>query len=79
MFTNNKLIVGCLTLKQLAKDKESLFENGYAMFGLELLFFEPHGKYLSGNTITANGKCFRFGFDPFLKFWRQTHLLTKPL
>lgn len=60
------------SLEQLALDKKQSFENGYSMFGLELLFFEPHGKYLSGNSITANGKCFRFGFDPFLKFLEQS-------
>lgn len=49
-------------IKQLALDKKS-FENGYAMLALELLFFEPYGKYLSGNTITKSGDCFRFGFD----------------
>ena len=26
-------------LEQLATDKQNTFENGYAMFGLELLFF----------------------------------------
>jgi hypothetical protein len=62
-------------LKQLADDKNETFENGYAMFGLELLFFEPHGKYLSGDTITSNGKCFRFGFDPFLEFLKQNALI----
>lgn len=64
-------------LKQLSVNKSATFENGYSMFGLELLFFEPHGKYLSGNTITANGKCFRFGFDPFLKFLEQNALIDK--
>lgn len=64
-------------LEQLALDKTNSFENGYAMLGLELLFFEPHGKYLSGNTITANGKCFRFGFEPFLKFLEQQTLIDK--
>lgn len=64
-------------LEKLAIDKQNSFENGYSMFGLELLFFEPHGKYLSGNTITANGKCFRFGFDPFLKFLEQNSLVDK--
>ncbi|WP_306568068.1 hypothetical protein [Flavobacterium lindanitolerans] len=64
-------------LRQLSEDKQTTFENGYAMFGIELLFFEPHGKYLSGNTITASGKCFRFGFDPFLKFLKQNSLIDK--
>lgn len=62
-------------LRQLSEDKKVTFENGYAMLGLELLFFEPHGKYLSGNTITANGKCFRYGFDPFLTFLTQNSLI----
>ena len=56
---------------QLAADKENSFENGYAMLGLELIFFEPHGKYLSGNTIEKSGECFRFGLDPFLAFLLQ--------
>lgn len=64
-------------LDQLALDRKESFENGYAMFGLELLFFEPHGKYLSGNTITANGKCFRYGFDSFLNFLEQNLLIDK--
>jgi hypothetical protein len=64
-------------LEQLAIDKSKSFENGYAILAIELLFFEPHGKYLSGNTITANGKCFRYGFDPFLKFLEQNSLVDK--
>lgn len=55
-------------LKDLAKDKKNCFENGYAMFALELLFFEPHGKYLQGNSETASGANFRFGFNLFLNF-----------
>lgn len=62
-------------LEQLSLDKKQSFENGYAMFGLELLFFEPHGKYLSGNTITASRKCFCSGFDPFLKFLKENSLI----
>jgi hypothetical protein len=62
-------------LEQLANDKTISFENGYAMLGLELLFFEPHGKYLSGDTIKKNGECFRFGFEPFLKFLEQNSLI----
>lgn len=62
-------------LEQLANDKKISFENGYAMFGLELLFFEPHGKYLSGDTIKKNGDCFRFGFDPFLEFLEENSLI----
>lgn len=64
-------------LEQLALDKTTSFENGYAMLGLELLFFEPHGKYLSGNISSASGKCFRFGFDPFLKFLELNFLIDK--
>lgn len=55
-------------LKQLSEDKTFYFENGYAMLGLELLFFEPHGKYLSGDTIKKSGDCFKYGFEPFLNF-----------
>jgi len=55
-------------IEQLSTDIKNTFENGYAMLALELLFFEPHGKYLSGNTITGSAKCFRFGFEPFLNF-----------
>lgn len=62
-------------LGQLSLDKKQSFENGYSMFGLELLFFEPHGKYLSGNTITASGQCFRLGFEPFLKFLKENSLI----
>lgn len=62
-------------LDQLSLDKINSFENGYAMLGLELLFFEPHGKYLSGNTISENGKCFQFSFNPFLKFLKEKDLL----
>lgn len=64
-------------LDQLALDKVESFENGYSMLGLELLFFEPHGKYLSGSTITASGKCFRYGFDSFLNFLEQNLLVDK--
>ena len=55
-------------LKDLAKDKKNSFENGYAMFALELLFFEPHGKYLQGNSVSASSANFRFGFNSFLIF-----------
>lgn len=64
-------------LEQLAADKENSFENGYAMLGLELIFFEPHGKYLSGDTIEASGKCFRFGLDPFLSFLLKQKFISK--
>jgi hypothetical protein len=55
-------------LKDLAKDKKYSFENGYAMFALELLFFEPHGKYLQGNSVSASSANFKFGFNSFLFF-----------
>ena len=38
------------------------------MLGIELLFFEPHGKYLSGNSIKGSKKTFDFGFTPFLDY-----------
>jgi hypothetical protein len=66
-------------IEQLAADKENSFENGYAMLGLELLFFEPHGKYLSGNTISRSGECFRFGLDPFLTYLEQQNLIDAPV
>ena len=62
-------------IEQLAADKVNTFENGYAMLGLELLFFEPHGKYLSGDTIDKSGDCFRFGLDPFLAYMEQQNLI----
>jgi hypothetical protein len=62
-------------IEQLASDKKNNFENGYAMLGLELLFFEPHGKYLSGDTIGKSGDCFRFGLDPFLIYLEQHNLI----
>lgn len=62
-------------LESLSTNKYITFENGYAMLGLELLFFEPHGKYLSGNTITGSRNCFEFGFTPFLKFLEQNALI----
>ena len=62
-------------IEQLADDKQNSFENGYAMLGLELLFFEPHGKYLSGGTIDKSGDCFRFGLDPFLTYLEQQNLI----
>jgi len=64
-------------LEQLALDKKVSFENGYSIFGLELLFFEPHGKYLSGNSIRTSGECFRFGFNKFLMFLQQNLLIDK--
>ena len=62
-------------LKDLAKDKKISFENGYAMFALELLFFEPHGKYLQGNRVSASGRNFRFGFDEFLYFLSNNNFI----
>jgi len=55
-------------IKQLSYDKENSFENGYAMFSLELLFFEPHGKYLSKNNKGRNREFFEKGFHSFLDF-----------
>ncbi|HET6244821.1 MAG: hypothetical protein H0V01_10700 [Bacteroidetes bacterium] len=62
-------------LEQLATDKQNSFENGYSMLGLELLFFEPHGKYLSGDTIDKSGECFRYGLDPFLNYLEQNNFI----
>lgn len=62
-------------LEQLASDKKNSFENGYSMFALELLFFEPHGKYLSGSSITGSNKTFSHGFDVFLKYLQQNNLI----
>jgi len=45
------------------------------MFALELLFFEPHGKYLSGNSITGSNKTFTLGFETFLKYLQQNNLV----
>lgn len=47
---------------------EIRFSHGYSVFALELLFFEPHGKYLTGNTKMTASKTFKTGFDPFLDF-----------
>lgn len=62
-------------LEKLAEDKVNSFENGYAMLGLELLFFEPHGKYLSGDTINKSGDCFRYGLNPFLSYLEQNNYI----
>ena len=62
-------------LQQLALDKKITFENGYSMFALELLFFEPHGKYLSGNSKTGSNKTFTLGFESFLKYLQQNNLI----
>lgn len=62
-------------LNQLAADRQNSFENGYAMLGIELLFFEPHGKYLSGDTINGSRNTFNFGFSPFLKFLNNNQLI----
>lgn len=62
-------------LVQLASDKKVTFENGYAMFALELLFFEPHGKYLSGNSISGSNKTFSHGFQSFLNYLQQNNLV----
>ena len=39
-------------LEQLALDKKQSFENGYSMFGLELLFFETHGKFIGKHNYS---------------------------
>ena len=62
-------------IEQLASEKINSFENGYSMLGLELLFFEPHGKYLSGNTIKSSSACFQFGLEPFLIFLLQNEFI----
>lgn len=63
-------------LDQLSKNKENSFENGYSMLGLELLFFEPHGKYLSGNSIAGSRKNFDYGFNHFLEYLMINNLIN---
>lgn len=65
------------SLEQLSLDKKSNFENGYSMLALELLFFEPHGKYLSGNTIIGSRKCFDLGFNNFLNYLENHFLIDQ--
>lgn len=62
-------------LEQLALDKIITFENGYAMFAIELLFFEPHGKYLSGNKISGSSKSFTHGFQFFLNYLQENNFV----
>jgi hypothetical protein len=62
-------------LEQLSKNKENHFEFGYAMLALELLFFEPHGKYLSGNSINGNRETFNFGFKPYMEYLSEKKLI----
>ncbi|PZF72574.1 hypothetical protein [Taibaiella soli] len=63
-------------LEQLALDKWQSFENGYAMFGLELLFFEPHGRYLKGES-GRSGLLFQYGFNTFLNFLTNNGLIDE--
>lgn len=62
-------------LEQLSQSKQKSFEYGYAMLGLELLFFEPHGKYLLGNTKRGSKFSFDFGLKEFLKYLRNKNLI----
>ena len=66
-------------LEQLSADRINSFENGYAMLGLELLFFEPHGKYISGNTINGSRKTFDYGFERFRKFLMTNNLISQEM
>jgi len=52
----------------LASNSDTCFENGYAMFALELLFFEPHGKYLTGGKLGGSRQNFDKGFKDFLEY-----------
>lgn len=67
-------------LELLAIDKEKNFENGYAMFALELLFFEPHGKYLRGKIKNGGSKqYFQIGSDSFIDFLQKKSLIDTSL
>ncbi|HEY4211612.1 MAG TPA: hypothetical protein VGM84_09045 [Steroidobacteraceae bacterium] len=54
---------------RLASMKPSIsgqYEHGMSLFALELMFFEPHGQYLSGEDSKRRaGEMFQVGFERF--------------
>jgi hypothetical protein len=53
----------------LSRDKETKADNGMAAFAVLLMFFEPHGEYLTGNDRDYKSNRSRFckAFDTFLR------------
>lgn len=49
-------------------DKDIRFSHGYAVFALQLMFFEPHGKYLKGTAEGTASSNFKEGFNRFQEF-----------
>ncbi|MBE2264833.1 MAG: hypothetical protein IAE64_01110 [Flavobacteriales bacterium] len=60
----------------LAKMKPTIgvrYEHGMSLFALELMFFEPHGQYITGEDSQGKaGKIFLEGFNRFLEWLKAT-------
>lgn len=60
--------------KMLAETSPRNTDHGMAILALELMFFEPHGQYLTGKDSKGNsGETFRGAFDKFQKFICTNH------
>lgn len=54
------------------------YEHGMSLFALELMFFEPHGQYLSGTDSTGKaGQAFSIGFDRFRSWLQDNNRIGK--
>lgn len=54
------------------------YEHGMSFFALELMFFEPHGQYLSGDDSNRRaGEMFSLGFERFRNWLEVNNRLGK--
>ncbi len=62
----------------LANSKPRNTDNGMALLAIELLFFEAHGQYLTGESSQNKSKrTFCHAFDRFLNFLVQEQMANK--
>ena len=54
-------------------------DNGMAILALELMFFEPHGEYLTGNGKLGSKIKFCKAFDEFVKYLKGNKLVSDKL
>jgi len=52
-------------------------DHGMALLGIELMFFEPHGQFLTGKTSNNRAKqTFSYAFDDFREFLEKYNLIS---
>jgi hypothetical protein len=66
-------------LKILLNDGKTNFETEFSILSLSLMFFEPHGKYITGNSKGKSKKSFIIGIGNFIDFLSCKHLINNNL